>query len=299
MPAYCHPVKSAPFVVLLCLSASFLGGCLYAETKEGFDSASPVYFRPGAAEVTGKQDEDIVVAADTTSEDKAVTTQMIRNVVENSRGAVVSLYVKTRSPYRLKVLPISPFGGIRLRLPGIGLGSGFFIHPSGYLLTNNHVVEDADRIRAQTGEGSDYDAVVLARDPAYDLALLKVKASSEKQFPVLPMGGSTVIGSGDMVIALGNPLGLGHTATAGIVSQTDRTLTGEPDPGARVIRFIQTDAAINPGSSGGPLVTMTGAWVGVNTATLSGAQGLSFAVPSLQVQEFLEAIREGKGVAED
>jgi serine protease Do len=113
------------------------------------------------------------------------------------------------------------------------------------------------------------------------------------------MGASDEVGSGDMVIALGNPLGLGHTATFGIISHTDRTLTGEPESNARVVRFIQTDAAINSGSSGGPLITLSGAWVGVNTATLAGSQGLGFAVPSLQAEEFLSAVREARGVSED
>ncbi len=237
--------------------------------------------------------------ATVTTEDKPVTTRLIRNVVEESQAAVVSIYVKTRTPYRLRVLPLSPFRGLRVRVPGIGLGSGFFVHPSGYMLTNNHVIEDADRIRVQTSDGSDYPAEVLARDPAYDLALLKVRNSSGRRFAVLPMGDSGEVGAGELVIALGNPLGLGHTATAGIISQTDRTLTGEAEPGNRLIRFIQTDAAINSGSSGGPLITMAGAWVGVNTATLSGSQGLSFAVPSLQASEFLSAVREAKGVFED
>jgi serine protease Do len=107
-----------------------------------------------------------------------------------------------------------------------------------------------------------------------------------------------VVGVGDLVIAVGNPLGLGHTVTSGIISQTGRNLSGVLDEEARQIRFIQTDTAINPGSSGGPLITLTCAWVGVNTAGATEAQGIGFAVPSSQVREFLDQVRAGKGQPE-
>lgn len=185
-----------------------------------------------------------------------------------------------------------------MRVPGIGLGSGFFIHPSGYILTNNHVIEHAEQIRILTSKGTDYGATVVGRDPAYDLALLKADAPPNREFRVLPMGDSDAVGAGDMVIAVGNPLGLGQTVTGGIISQTHRSLTGAPTVDNRHIEFIQTDTAINPGSSGGPLITLTGAWVGVNTAGITEAQGIGFAVPSRQVQEFLDEVRTGKGEME-
>jgi S1-C subfamily serine protease len=179
----------------------------------------------------------------------------------------------------------------------MGLGSGFFIHPSGYLLSNNHVIKDATEIRTLTRDGADLSVIVVARDPVFDLALLKI-LGSEREFPVLPMGDSEAVGVGDLVIAVGNPLGLGHTVTSGIISQTERNLSGVSDEEARQIRFIQTDTAINPGSSGGPLITLTGAWVGVNTAGVTEAQNIGFAVPSTQVQEFLDKVRAGEGQQE-
>ena len=177
----------------------------------------------------------------------------------------------------------------------MGLGSGFFIHSSGYLLTNNHVVANAESIRVLTRDGADYEVGVVARDPLYDLALCKVRGTGH-DFPVIPMGDSTQIGPGDIVIAVGNPLGLGHTVTAGIVSATERNLSGvEPEEDLRHVEFIQTDTAINPGSSGGPLVTLSGAWIGVNSAGVLQAQNIGFAVPSAQGLEFLEDILAGKG----
>jgi serine protease Do len=187
--------------------------------------------------------------------------------------------------------------GLPVRVPGVGLGSGFFIHPSGYLLTNDHVVRLAEKVNVLTQDGTDLEVMVVARDPVYDLALLKVIQPGQ-EFPVLPMGDSKEVDSGDMVIAVGNPLGLGHTVTSGIISHTGRNLSGEPEKDERQIRFIQTDAAINPGSSGGPLITLTGAWIGVNTAGAAAGQGIGFAVPSEQVREFLDMIRKGEWEAE-
>jgi serine protease Do len=144
----------------------------------------------------------------------------------------------------------------------------------------------------------DFRATVLARDPAYDLALLKAEAPPRLRFAALPMGDSDAVSTGDMVIAVGNPLGLGHTVTAGIISQMYRNLGGESDDEARHADLIQTDTAINPGSSGGPLITLTGAWIGINTAGATRAQGIGFAVPSNQAFEFLSAIRAGQGEPE-
>ncbi|MHC4757781.1 MAG: S1C family serine protease [Planctomycetota bacterium] len=273
----------------------FLSGCVSQE-ESGFQADSPTLFRPGARSLIGTKAEDLVVKTNGTVVDTTMGTRLTRQVAEKSQPAVVSIFVKSQTPYRLKILPISPFKGIRIRVPGVGLGSGFFIHPSGYILTNNHVIENAEQIRILTSEGEDYGVSVLARDPAYDLALLKIQSSEKQQFPVLAMGDSEKVGAGDMVIAIGNPLGLGLTVTAGIISQTDRNIMGKPAEGERHVSFIQTDTAINPGSSGGPLLTLSGAWVGVNTAGVVQAQNIGFAVPSKQVLEFLDEVREGKGI---
>lgn len=280
---------------LIAISIMF-SGCVRPE-EQGFQADAPIYLKPAARNLLNAQSQDLVVETKKTAADIPLTTQLVRHVAEKSQDAVVSIFVKTRTPYRLKLIPFGPFGGIPIKVAGIGLGSGFFIHPSGYLLTNNHVIEHAQKIRIMTSDGSDYGVTVIARDPAYDLALLQADVPGGVEFKALPMGNSDAIGAGDMVIAIGNPLGLGHTVTSGIISQTYRTLTGTTEHG-RHIDLLQTDTAINPGSSGGPLITLTGAWIGVNTAAATGAQGIGFAVPSSHVLEFLEDIREGTGVSE-
>jgi S1-C subfamily serine protease len=269
-------------------------GCIRRESAR-FQPDAPTLLRASARDLLAAKRQDILVESDTVVRDIPLTTQLTRRVAEQSRRAVVSIYVRTRTAYRLKVVPFSPFGGIRIRVPGVGLGSGFFIHPSGYILTNNHVIESADQIMILTSDGTDYVAAIIARDPAYDLALLKAEGAPRGGFHALPMQDSDTVDTGEMVLAVGNPLGLGHTVTAGIISQTGRNLTGEPTEGTRHIDYIQTDTAINPGSSGGPLITLNGAWVGVNTSAIMEAQGLGFAVPSRQAQEFLDEVLAGKG----
>ena len=287
--------KTVLLAALLFLASMAVSGCVSPEEREGFLADAPTMLRPAARTLRGVRFEDLVVESKQTVADVPVTTGLVRQVAEDSRNAVVSIFVKTQTPYRLKLLPFGPFGGIRMQVPGIGLGSGFFIHPSGYILTNNHVIENAEEIRILTSAGTEYGVTVVARDPAYDLALLKAEGPRGYQFGVLAIGDSEAIGAGDMVIAVGNPLGLGHTVTAGIISQTYRSLGGDQAENERHIDFIQTDTAINPGSSGGPLITLTGAWVGVNTAGITEAQGIGFAVPSGQARKFLDEIRAGKG----
>ncbi|MHC4647215.1 MAG: S1C family serine protease [Planctomycetota bacterium] len=282
-------------IVFLVLVAVVCAGCVSPEEQQGFRADAPTFLRPAARKLSGARLEDVAIESQRTAADVPLTTGLVRQVAEKSRDAVVSIYVKTKTAYRLRLLPFSPFGGIRMSVPGIGLGSGFFIHPSGYLLTNNHVIEDAEQIRILTSDGIDYAVTVVARDPAYDLALLKAEAARGYEFRALAMGDSDDIEAGDMVIAVGNPLGLGQTVTAGIISQTYRNITGTRTQDERHIDFIQTDTAINPGSSGGPLITLTGAWVGVNTAGIVQAQNIGFAVPSGQARKFLDEVRTGKG----
>jgi len=161
-----------------------------------------------------------------------------------------------------------------------GAGSGFFISNDGLILTNNHVVEDADKINVRVSDNSDLmTAKVVGRDPATDIALIRVEGKGPFP-PGLPLGDSDTLRVGEWVMAVGNPLAMEHTVTVGVVSAKNRTLGLSADRNALAFEnFIQTDAAINLGNSGGPLVNVRGEVVGMNTAINAAGQNLGFAVP--------------------
>ncbi|MCH8030090.1 MAG: DegQ family serine endoprotease [Candidatus Dadabacteria bacterium] len=165
-----------------------------------------------------------------------------------------------------------------------GLGTGFIISPGGYVVTNNHVVDKATDIHVILENERKYVASVVGKDPNTDLALLKIDVDGE--LPFLSFGDSESLEIGDWVVAIGNPFGLGHTVTAGIVSATGRVLgMGRYDD------FIQTDAPINPGNSGGPLFNLMGEVVGVNTAIVARGQGIGFAIPSDIAKTIIDQLR--------
>ena len=277
------------------LAAALLSGCVSLD-EEKVSPETPVCLHPEAKVLKGAKPVELYVESQLTISDAPLRTRSFQRVAELADPAVVSIYVKTDTPVKVRLIPIKlPFTGIPAKLPGIGLGSGFFIHPSGYLLTNEHVVRNASEIRVMTRNGTDYVAKVLATDPVYDLALLKITSPNKIPFAFLPMGDSSQMRGGDHVVAVGNPLGLGHTVTAGIVSHTGRTLFEEKEANGRYVRYIQTDAAINHGSSGGPLITLAGAWIGLNTAKIENSQGIGFTVPSIQIREFLGNVLAGNG----
>ena len=152
------------------------------------------------------------------------------------------------------------------------LGSGFIISGDGYIFTNNHVVEKADKIKVKLAGGKEYDAEVKGKDPTTDIALIKIKP--EGSLPVVAFGDSDKLRIGEWVFAIGNPFGLEHTVTAGIVSAKGRVIGSGPYD-----NFIQTDASINPGNSGGPLFNMEGKVIGINTAIVAHGHGIGFAIP--------------------
>ncbi|NQT68577.1 MAG: DegQ family serine endoprotease [Desulfobacteraceae bacterium] len=152
------------------------------------------------------------------------------------------------------------------------LGSGFIIGKDGYIVTNNHVVENADKIEVILKNEKEYEAEIIGRDPNTDLALIKIK--SGHNLPELKFGDSDALKVGQWVMAIGNPFGLDHTVTAGIVSAKGRVIGSGPYDD-----FIQTDASINPGNSGGPLLNMQGQVIGINTAIIASGQGIGFAIP--------------------
>ncbi|MFZ5998664.1 MAG: DegQ family serine endoprotease [Nitrospirota bacterium] len=166
------------------------------------------------------------------------------------------------------------------------LGSGFVIDKEGYIVTNNHVVEAADEIKVRFADGKEFKAKVVGRDPKTDLALIKI-SSLFKDLPVLTLGDPDKMRVGDWVLAIGNPFGLEHTVTQGIISATGRVIgAGQYD------NFIQTDAPINPGNSGGPLVNLKGEVIGINTAIVATGQGIGFAIPSSMAKSVIAQLRE-------
>ena len=169
--------------------------------------------------------------------------------------------------------------------PQDSLGSGFIIDEHGYILTNNHVIEKADKIKVLLSDEEELDAEVVGRDPKTDIALIKIEPTKPLQ-PV-KMGNSDKLEVGEWVIAIGNPFGLEHTVTAGIVSAKGRVIGAGPYDD-----FIQTDASINRGNSGGPLINMRGEVVGINTAIIERAQGIGFAIPINMAKQILPQLKE-------
>jgi len=166
-----------------------------------------------------------------------------------------------------------------------GVGSGFIMNQDGYVLTNNHVVEDADQIKVKLADGKEYDGKVVGRDPKTDLALVKIEGAAGLH--PLKLGDSADLKIGSWVVAVGSPFGLEQTVTAGIVSAKGRVIGSGPYDD-----FIQTDASINPGNSGGPLINMKGEVVGINTAIIASGQGIGFAIPINMAKEIVPQLRE-------
>jgi serine protease Do len=169
------------------------------------------------------------------------------------------------------------------------LGSGFVISPDGYIVTNNHVVEGVDEIKVHFADGKVLDAKIVGTDPKTDIALIQVKDA--KNLHALPLGDSDAILPGDFVVAIGDPFGLDHTVTLGIVSAKGRELGQGPYDD-----YIQTDAAINPGNSGGPLLDLTGAVVGINSAINPQANTIGFAVPINLAKDILPQLKASGSV---
>jgi serine protease Do len=181
----------------------------------------------------------------------------------------------------------------RRQVVGEGLGSAFVFDPNGLILTNNHVIEGASEIRVIFGRKKEMDATVVGRDPPTDVAVLRVNATGLAH---VPLGDSDKTRVGDWVVAIGNPFGLSHTVSAGIISAKGRTnqdVKGLDESG--YYDFLQTDASINPGNSGGPLLDMSGRVVGINTAIRAQANNIGFAIPVNMVKELLPTLlKNGK-----
>jgi serine peptidase DegS len=195
--------------------------------------------------------------------------------VNRAAPSVVSIYTRTIIAQRLNPMMQRLFGRTELSRTQQGLGSGVIIGADGYVLTNDHVVRNTNDIRVALWDGRITDAEVVGTDPETDLAVLRI---SQQGLPVAPLGNTNTLQVGDVVLAIGNAVGLSHTVTLGIISATGRNQVS----GALQQDFIQTDAAVNKGNSGGALVNASGEVIGINTSSLSqalGAEGISFAIP--------------------
>src|SRR4030081_2540073 len=218
-------------------------------------------------------------------------------IVQRGQPAVVNVYAAKAVQDRNPLLddPIfRRFFGVPGQQPEQmqrSLGSGVMVDPSGLVVTNNHVIEGADQVKISLSDKREFEAEIVLKDSRTDLAVLRVKDAKEK-FPTLDFANSDELQVGDVVLAIGNPFGVGQTVTHGIISALARTQVGITD----YQFFIQTDAAINPGNSGGALVHLRGNRVGINTAIFSrsgGSQGIGFAIPANMVRVVVASAKSG------
>ncbi len=242
---------------------------------------------------------------------QAITADTFAELAKNTGAAVVNISterkVKNQSTeYFNQQMPSGPgeqpfgpgdpfqeffkkfFGEMPKTFKTRSLGSGFIIDPSGVVLTNNHVVEGADKITVKLFGGKEFKATIKGRDSKTDLALLQI-TDPPADLPFLKLGDSDAVRVGDWVMAVGNPFGLSHTVTQGIISAKSRVIGAGPYD-----NFLQTDASINPGNSGGPLLNLQGEVVGINTAILASGQGIGFATPSNMAKWVIPQLK-GKG----
>ncbi len=202
-------------------------------------------------------------------------SQLIIDAVEKAKTAVVKI-----DTFKSKAGKTEPKGS----------GSGFLFSSDGYLFTNSHVVHDADKIKVTLYDGSVNAGTIIGEDPDFDLAVVKTSAYG---YTPAVLGDSSQIKIGQLVVAIGNPYGFQHTVTAGVVSALGRSLRSQS--GRLMDNIIQTDAALNPGNSGGPLINSDGEVIGVNTATILGAQGLCFSIGINTAKDIaIQLIQEGK-----
>ncbi|MCF8144218.1 MAG: trypsin-like peptidase domain-containing protein [Deltaproteobacteria bacterium] len=242
--------------------------------------------------------ENIPIHNNTFAEITEATRYGVVNIYTNrveEKEARFGLSPNDILPFRIpgisNLFDIIPFKvPVPYRDEGFSLGSGFIISEQGYILTNAHVIHNATDIRVVLSAAKkEYPAKIIGADRVTDTALIKIEP--DRLLPVLPLGDSDALRVGEMVLAIGNPLGLRHSVTFGIVSAKERV---SPVLSEEFVDFIQTDSAINPGSSGGPLIDFYGGVVGINTALVSQAQSIGFAIPINTVKEVMPMLVLGK-----
>ncbi|SVD40927.1 uncharacterized protein METZ01_LOCUS393781, partial [marine metagenome] len=240
-----------------------------------------------------------LIAATSWAQDDSRRTPIVK-AVEGVGTSVVNINTEeampvARNPFRDSRSPFFDqfFKGFfpRLNNKRRSLGSGVIIHPEGYILTNEHVVAKATRIKVTLIDKREFDARLVGADIKSDLAVIKIE--NKENLPHVSLGRSDDLMIGETVIAIGNPFGLQHTVTTGIISALHRSIKGSKN---RVYRgFIQLDASINPGNSGGPLLNINGSLIGINTAIFKQAEGIGFAIPINKAKRIInDLIRYGK-----
>jgi serine protease Do len=223
---------------------------------------------------------------------------IVADIVERVSPAVVNIDTLRIAVYRSPLAPFFSdpffrrfFGDIpelERQVPQKGIGTGFVFRSDGYILTNEHVIRGANKIKVTFIDGKEYEGKVIGADPLTDIAVVKIDADN---LPTIPLGDSDKARVGEFVIAIGNPYGLSHTVTVGVLSAKGRPISAG-DSGREYENFLQTDAAINPGNSGGPLLNLRGEVIGINTAILPYAQGIGFAIPINMAKSILEQLIE-------
>jgi len=262
---------------------SFVILCLLLSAATGYFTArKAVELKLSRLEAAGESQKIEQIIRQNQNRQRSVSTDKVTSfsdAAESSVQAVVYVKVVKRAKVtRPQTIYDLLFGFAQTPQDQVGLGSGVIIRQDGYIVTNNHVISGADEIQVTLENDKVYPAVLVGTDPATDIALLKIEASG---LPIIPMGNSDDLRLGDWVLAIGSPYDLRSTITAGIVSAKGRSLPNY-DGQYRVESFIQTDAAVNPGNSGGALVNTDGELVGINTSIISltgSYAGYSFAVP--------------------
>jgi len=264
------------YLILLTILLSFtLSSC-------GRDKEKNIFYE------TGKVDSPVKDVP----KDILATQQAFTNLVKVVTPSVVNISTVSKKKLVQPFIEISPFfGDLFEEMPSkpryrkeSSLGSGFIINKDGYIITNDHVVRDAESIQVKLSNETIYDARIIGSDPKSDIAVIKI--SAKEPLPVAVLGDSDKLQVGQWAIAIGNPFGLDRTVTVGVVSATGRSNMGIET----YENFIQTDASINPGNSGGPLLNVNGEVIGINTAIVAAGQGIGFAIPVNMAKQIVEQL---------
>lgn len=287
---------------LVALLASIFAGLIIVTSPVSAEDGAIDIFRNAITDLLRGGDDDGTSEAAEKSDGSTIRVPLGRQeiqlsfapLVRQTAPSVVNVYaakkVRARSPFAGDPFFEQFFGKRMPPRVQSSLGSGVIVDGTGIVVTNYHVIRDADEVKVALSDGSEFTSEIMLKDERVDIAVLKI--DSDKPFPTIPFGDSEGLQIGDLVLAIGNPFGVGQTTTSGIVSALARNGVGVSDFGF----FVQTDAAINPGNSGGALIDMAGRLIGINTAIFSrsgGSNGIGFAIPSNMVRAVVAAARKG------